>query len=269
MTEYKHDWIAQTAPAGVMGFFLDRDWALSANFPLRAAVVKVTLFDVQPGVVRLTQAFLNPLVEVDDGGSSAPYEEGASSNSSGARWRYGNATGRLWAHPNGTRYPQVGQTLTLAGDGQLKTLTFVADALPVREPASRRTHAFDFELHATNLKGTLAVPLCVSMVRIIKLGRAKDAASGGAATGKQTSDAAAFFSCCDPRGVVTVIVIFSLMGAFFCFLYVRQVLHTRFAFSKRGAEEQGVAAVQPWSSVPAPVTTATTTSWAGAAGERL
>jgi hypothetical protein len=255
MTEYKHDWIAQTAPGGVMGFSVDPEWARAANHPLRAAVVKVTLFDVEPGMVRLTQAFLDPLVDVVDGSSASRTGNASSSSSSSSRaWRYGNVTGQLWRGPVGARYPQVGQALAVTGDRRLKTLTFLADVLFVREPgASKNAHVFDLELRATNLDGTRVAPLCISMVRVIKLGGGEGLTLGGTANDQAAASSSS--SCCDPRGVATVIVVFSLMGAFFCYLYVKQVLHTRLTLSKTNAEEQGVtsSSVKPWSSVPASV----------------
>ena len=53
MTGAKHDWIAHTAPRGVMGFVLDERFVDAPANPLLAAVVKVTLFDVLPGTVSL------------------------------------------------------------------------------------------------------------------------------------------------------------------------------------------------------------------------
>ena len=53
------------------------------------------------------------------------------------------------------------------GDGQLKTVTFVAERLPVRPLGSSST--FDFEVRAFDLSGN-PQPLVLSMVRVIKHG---------------------------------------------------------------------------------------------------
>uniref|UniRef100_A0A7S2GCE0 Uncharacterized protein n=1 Tax=Haptolina brevifila TaxID=156173 RepID=A0A7S2GCE0_9EUKA len=50
--------IARTAPNGVIGFTLHPDFVTASARPLATAVIKVTLFDVLAGTVRLTQAHL-------------------------------------------------------------------------------------------------------------------------------------------------------------------------------------------------------------------
>ena len=127
-----YDWIARTAPRGVIGFTLDRAFVFSPPRPLRGAVVKVSFFDVLVGSVRLTQAH----------------------------------TAAAGGAPT-----LVGFPIRTVGDGQLKTVTFVASQLPVRPLGSNRS--FDFEVRAFDLSG-LPQALCVSMVRVIKHGASGD-----------------------------------------------------------------------------------------------
>ena len=61
----------------------------------------------------------------------------------------------------------VGFPIRTVGDGQLKTVTFVAELLPVRSLGSSST--FDFEVRAFDLSGN-PQPLVLSMVRVIKHG---------------------------------------------------------------------------------------------------
>jgi len=89
MTRYKHDWLAQRAPAGVLGFTISRGWANASTRPLTSgAVVKLTLFDVAAGRVRLT------------------------------------ADGR-----DGTLPADLSEAVSTVGDRQLKTLTLLAPRL--------------------------------------------------------------------------------------------------------------------------------------------
>jgi len=123
-----YDWIARTAPRGVIGFTLSRTFALAPQRPLLGAVIKVSLFDVFAGSVRLTQAHTAAA-------GSAP--------------------------------TLVGFPIRTVGDGQLKTVTFVAELLPVRPLGSSST--FDFEVRAFDVSGN-PQPLVLSMVRVIKHG---------------------------------------------------------------------------------------------------
>jgi len=125
-----YDWIARTAPKGVIGFTFSSAFARSDSKPLYAAVVKVSLFDVAAGTVRLTQAF-----RADDDDGSVHELAGA---------------------------------LPTNGDGKLKTLTFVvSSAFQVRSSLS--TEPYDFEVRAADASGQEGTqPLVISMVRVIK-----------------------------------------------------------------------------------------------------
>ena len=123
-----YDWIARTAPRGVIGFTLSRTFALAPQRPLLGAVIKVSFFDVRAGSVRLTQAH----------------------------------TAAAGGAPT-----LVGFPIRTLGDGQLKTVTFVAERLPVRPLGT--SSAFDFEVRAFDLSGN-PQPLVLSMVRVIKHG---------------------------------------------------------------------------------------------------
>ena len=199
-----HDYIAQTSPAGVFGFSLDPRFAHSVARPLGAAVVKVTIFDVVQGTVRLTQAHLQGAVDVVDVEEDST-GEGAREGSPGMRrrrWQAGSASGLMWAAPASSdeeedgddgsnerrMIPQLGDEVPTVGDGALKTLTFVAEALATRNADTQcAACSFDFEVRATNLDGNASVPLVVSLVRVIKIGGGAaghvigdaDAASGG------------------------------------------------------------------------------------------
>jgi hypothetical protein len=61
----------------------------------------------------------------------------------------------------------VGFPIRTVGDGQLKTVTFVTERLPVRPLGSSST--FDFEVRAFDVSGN-PQPLVLSMVRVIKHG---------------------------------------------------------------------------------------------------
>ena len=129
-----HDWIARTAPRGVIGFTLAREFVQSASRPLGTAVVKVTLFDVLPGTVRLVQAH---------------------------RAAEATATDGLF---------ELAPPLQTTGDQGLKTLTFVVSSvLAVRPPGSDLP--FDFEVRAEDAAGAPQA-LVVSMVRVVKTGAA-------------------------------------------------------------------------------------------------
>ena len=118
------------------------------------------------------------------------------------RWQAGSASGLMWAAPASSdeeedgddgsnerrMIPQLGDEVPTVGDGALKTLTFVAEALATRNADTQcAACSFDFEVRATNLDGNASVPLVVSLVRVIKIGGGAaghvigdaDAASGG------------------------------------------------------------------------------------------
>ena len=94
---YHHDTIAQHAPAGRLGFRLDRRWASRAR-PLPELSIKVTLFDVAAGTVRIVQR--------QHAGAAGRRADGAAAPRSSLR--------------------QIGGTLATTGDGALKTLTFLS-----------------------------------------------------------------------------------------------------------------------------------------------
>ena len=141
MSVVGHDWLAHAAPRGVIGFEIDRRFIHSAAAPLQAAAIKVSLFDVLPGSVSLTQAHR---ALVADGG--APHSLG---------------------------------TFSTTGDGALKTYTFISAELYYRTDEEAHPsqghktfpHApnpYDFEVRAHDANGTPQT-LVVSMVRVIKL----------------------------------------------------------------------------------------------------
>jgi hypothetical protein len=116
-----HDWIARTAPRGVIGFTLDPAFVFSPVRPLLGAVIKVSLFDVFAGTVRLTQAHTAAV-----GGAPTP----------------------------------IGDPILTVGDGQLKTLTFVTSQLPVRPLGSASAFDFEVRaFDATGLPQPLVVSM--------------------------------------------------------------------------------------------------------------
>ena len=131
MTSVHHDWIAHTAPRGVIGFALDKRFVSAPTSPLGAAVVKVTYFDVVMGNISLTQSYM------------------------------------VSAH--GGVPPLAPSTLPrrTIGDGRLKTLTFYTSLLATRDDTAATSHPFDFEVRAVAEDGTPQV-LVLSMVRVIK-----------------------------------------------------------------------------------------------------
>ena len=174
MTEYKHDWLAMRADGGVLGFAIDRVWASSAASPLHDALIKVTLFDVHAGDVSVV------VIAENGEGASPPKERQLDS-------------------------------LPTIGDGDLKTLTFVASKLDLR-PAVDTAYPFDFEVRAVDRSGAM-LPLVVSMVRVIKLG------DPGGDSGRDTAI------------TISIIVMVLLVGLMIsgALMMVRRK-HTRFAF---------------------------------------
>ena len=192
MTAVPHDWIAHTAPRGVIGFRLDPAFTAAAASPLasRVAVVKVTFFDVREGTLALTQAHRTQVhddvdtsragvdcwLECDRTAGACPSVCG----SGGACCKRGVDTPtpecglgtRGCTEHHCCTPPPTGQLWSLgsiatSGDGTLKTVSFVASPLAVRGGASTALFPFDFEVRATSTSGE-AHPLVLSMVRVVK-----------------------------------------------------------------------------------------------------
>ena len=89
--EPAYDWIARTAPRGIIGFTFDPEFALAPANPLVDGWIKLTLFDVAVGHVEVTQEHLN----INDDS------------------------------------PLILGTASTTGDGQLKTFTFAFTGLQV------------------------------------------------------------------------------------------------------------------------------------------
>lgn len=192
MTAAKHDWIAQRAEDGAIGFNLDRRWVHAAQFPLGyRAVVKLSIFDVADGLLVLTT---DPRRSLD--GAVRP----------------------------------LSAPVRTVGDGQLKTFSVLATGLNgTADDARGEARTFDFLVRATN-HSHAPHALVLSLVRVIKLpapaaAAADGASSDGAGTDQRGAPPASDpttidarertfawpFGDADPRGVAVLLV---LAGAY-------------------------------------------------------
>lgn len=220
MTDEHHDWIGQTAPTGIVGFTIDRAWANEPTWPLRQAVVKATIFDVRAGSLHLTRDH-RPSHDASDI----------------ARASTGTGTGERADSQAGTS--SFGQPIPTWGDGALRTLTFsatfTAEHLRAAGADARPPARFDFVLRARSNAGD-AQPLLVSMVRVVKLGRANRSATveEGASRVTHTEEAGGRFGDgVDMRGVVVLFVLAGLFVLGGCVLLVK-ANHTRCTLSGGG-----------------------------------